>query len=55
MKYYLLSYRKYLMKVDEELEQEFFSTEFERKKKDVNCWSSGITMVMLQSLQMVFI
>lgn len=33
MKYYLLSYRKYLMKVDEELEQEFFSTEFERKKK----------------------
>lgn len=55
MKCYLLSYRKYLMKVDEELEQEFFSTEFERKKKDVNCWSSGITMVMLQSLQMVFI
>lgn len=33
MKYYLLSYRKYLTKVDEELEEEFFNTEFERKKK----------------------
>ena len=54
MKHYLLSHHKYLTKVDEELKKNF-NTEFERKKKDENCWNSGITMAMLESLQMVFI
>lgn len=55
MKYYLLSYRKYLMKVDEELEQEFFSTEFERKKKRRELLEQWYNNGYAAELTMVFI